>query len=330
MNGLVNLRRQVQKTLRRVNGGTGNRSGWSHGVIKQCINRTGSTITLHTMVRLSGAYNDPRVTPTTTTDEVTVLGVVVGYWDPDDIETLIEDDAPDVSQVAVLVSGTTLVRLGGTATRGQYAFAHSTAGTAYSSATAATGAFGVFQSSGTAGNKALVVLRGSAQTVSAVTPVTYGTPALTLGTTNGAGSIAEAIRRDATILAFDGTAPAAIGTAATGAAAVAARRDHVHATGAGTPAAMTVTSTAAVGTGPAAAMTDHRHAFTTPALDDLSDAATAGAASGDHLVFNGSLWVPESPAAAPLIWRPLMDGAVPGTIVLDATTGEAIMALSPP
>jgi hypothetical protein len=300
MNGLVNLRRQVQKTLRRVNGGTGNRSGWAHGVIKQCINRTGSTITLHSLVRLAGTYNDPRIVLTTTTDEVTVLGVVVGYWDPDDIETLIEGDAPDVSQVAVLVSGTTLVRLGGTATRGEYAYAHATDGTAYSSATAGIGAFGTFQSSGTAGNKALVVLRGAVQTVGSVTPVTYGTPALTLGTANAAGSIAEAIRRDATILAFDATTPAASplgGSGSVGAAAVAARRDHVHAV--------------------------------TGALDDLSDVATAGAASGDHLVRSGGSWVPESPGAAPYIWRPLMDGAVPGTIVLDETTGQAIMAYGP-
>jgi hypothetical protein len=62
--------------------------------------------------------------------------------------------------------------------------------------------------------------------------VTYGTPALTLGTANAAGSTDEAIRRDATILAFDGTSPStqAFGdAAAAGAATVAARRDHKHA-----------------------------------------------------------------------------------------------------
>ena len=61
--------------------------------------------------------------------------------------------------------------------------------------------------------------------------VTYGTPALTLGTTNAAGSTDEAIRRDATILAFDATAPedqAFDDTAAAGTATVAARRDHLH------------------------------------------------------------------------------------------------------
>ena len=60
---------------------------------------------------------------------------------------------------------------------------------------------------------------------------TFGTPALTLGTANAAGSTDEAIRRDATILAFDATVPVtqAFGdSAATGSAAIAARRDHRH------------------------------------------------------------------------------------------------------
>jgi hypothetical protein len=59
----------------------------------------------------------------------------------------------------------------------------------------------------------------------------YGTPALTLGTSNTAGSISEAIRRDATILVFDATAPEtqAFGDVAdTGSASTAARRDHLH------------------------------------------------------------------------------------------------------
>jgi hypothetical protein len=58
-----------------------------------------------------------------------------------------------------------------------------------------------------------------------------GTPALTLGTSNAAGSATTVVRTDATIAAFDATAPTtqAFGdSAATGAAAVAARRDHKH------------------------------------------------------------------------------------------------------
>ncbi len=62
--------------------------------------------------------------------------------------------------------------------------------------------------------------------------VTFGTPAIVLGTAAAAGSISEAIKRDATIVAFDATVPTtqAFGdSAATGSAAVAARRDHKHA-----------------------------------------------------------------------------------------------------
>ena len=59
-----------------------------------------------------------------------------------------------------------------------------------------------------------------------------GTPALTLGTTNAAGSAAGYVKIDATVLAFDVTAPTtqAFGdSAAVGSATVAARRDHKHA-----------------------------------------------------------------------------------------------------
>lgn len=59
-----------------------------------------------------------------------------------------------------------------------------------------------------------------------------GTPAITLGTTNTAGSSPNFLRRDDTILTFDATAPStqAFGDSATvGTATVAARRDHKHA-----------------------------------------------------------------------------------------------------
>ncbi len=59
----------------------------------------------------------------------------------------------------------------------------------------------------------------------------------------------------------DATAPAAIGTAAAGTALTASHRDHVHATGAGTPSTQALGDAAATGTGPAAAMTDHKHAM---------------------------------------------------------------------
>ena len=62
-------------------------------------------------------------------------------------------------------------------------------------------------------------------------PVAYATPNLTLGTANAAGAAASAIRSDATILVFDSTVPvtqASGDAAATGTAATAAHRDHVH------------------------------------------------------------------------------------------------------
>ena len=66
-----------------------------------------------------------------------------------------------------------------------------------------------------------------------VTPIPrlidLATPAWTLGTANAAGSAVTAVASDATLLAFDTTLPAAVGSAATGSAVTAARRDHVHA-----------------------------------------------------------------------------------------------------
>lgn len=129
-----------------------------------------------------------------------------------------------------------------------------------------------------------------------------GTPALVLSTTNAAGVASTFIREDDQLALFDATAPTtqAFGdSAATGSAAIAARRDHkhampaapsaeraassttpvavgtaavgtgttdarddhVHATGAGTPSTQAFSDAAATGTGPAASMTDHKHAM---------------------------------------------------------------------
>lgn len=92
---------------------------------------------------------------------------------------------------------------------------------------------------------------------------------------SGAAAAAQAASWPATT-AFDATVPAAVGTAATGSAAKAAHRDHVHPTGAGTPTTQAFGDAAAVGTGPAAAMTDHKHAF--PALG--TTAAAIGTSAG--------------------------------------------------
>ncbi len=71
--------------------------------------------------------------------------------------------------------------------------------------------------------------------------VTYATPAIVLGTAAATGAAASVIRSDATIVAFDATAPvtqAFSDSAATGSATVAARRDHKH----GMPASTTPTT----------------------------------------------------------------------------------------
>jgi len=60
-------------------------------------------------------------------------------------------------------------------------------------------------------------------------PTTFSTPDLTLSTSNSSGT-AGALRADDTILVYDTTVPASVtsGSSATGSAATAARRDHVH------------------------------------------------------------------------------------------------------
>ena len=124
-------------------------------------------------------------------------------------------------------------------------------------------------------------------------PVAYAAPSLTLGTSNSAGAAASAVRTDATILAFDATTPAAVGTAAVGAATVAARRDHVHATGAGTPTTSAIGDAAATGTGPAAAMTDHVHgreAFgtTTATVGSSAGGSATTPSKSDHVHATGA------------------------------------------
>jgi hypothetical protein len=83
-----------------------------------------------------------------------------------------------------------------------------------------------------ADGEALIWDATAGEWISAPAAPTFGTPAIVLGTAAAAGSIDEVIRRDATIVAFDATAPStqAVGdAAATGSAAVAAHRDHKHA-----------------------------------------------------------------------------------------------------
>ena len=82
--------------------------------------------------------------------------------------------------------------------------------------------------------------------------------------------------------AHDGTDPAAIGTVAVGTSLFTSHRDHVHATGAGTPSTQAFGDAAVIGTGPAASMTDHKHAM--PAAPTTIANDTFWAAKGDLAV----------------------------------------------
>ena len=55
------------------------------------------------------------------------------------------------------------------------------------------------------------------------------TPAFTLGTANAAGDALTSVASNSTLLAFDTSNPADVGTTAVGSATVASRRDHGHA-----------------------------------------------------------------------------------------------------
>lgn len=125
----------------------------------------------------------------------------------------------------------------------------------------------------------------------------FATPAIVLGTAAAAGAAATVIRSDATIVAFDAMVPASSApgdAAATGSAAVTARRDHKHAResfgASGDIAAETPTSSVLAGATGKDADAGHRHAmwgfaatgdvpaFATPAIV-LGTAAAAGVAA---------------------------------------------------
>ncbi len=107
--------------------------------------------------------------------------------------------------------------------------------------------------------------------------VTFGTPAIVLGSSAAAGSIDEPIRRDATIAAFDTTVPStqAFGDAAAiGTAAFAARRDHKHAMPA-TPVT-TINKTGATALTGAVTLTGGTNVTLTQSGQDISIAASGG------------------------------------------------------
>lgn len=287
---ILDLARQVRGVLRPAYGGTGNARGWGRGVVIAASNRTGSDLPLMTLVRRVTA-GGPRVEPTDTDAETDVLGVVVGYFDLTGL--LVEADAPHLSNVAVLKDGVAQVLIDANVDTGDFAYAATTDGQARGGATATTGVFGQFTGGGGAGQYAEVRIMPAAGGGGGAS---IGTPALTLSTTNSAGSGPDVVATDATIAAFDSTVPVtqAFGdSAATGSAGKAARRDHKHgmpaAPSGGTPA-LTLSTTNSAGSASTFVKTDATIAAfdaTVPTTSAPGDAAAAGsagvAARRDHV-----------------------------------------------
>lgn len=139
---------------------------------------------------------------------------------------------------------------------------------------------------------------GDSGTVDGATPA-FATPSIVLGTAAAAGAATTVIRSDSTIVAFDATSPTtqAIGdSAATGSAAVAARRDHKHAMPAFGSVTAQTTAGASSSDGTAVTVSHSDHTHGTPA------GGGSGASDHEHIenvVFSGdgstSVW--ELPAA---------------------------------
>ncbi len=118
-----------------------------------------------------------------------------------------------------------------------------------------------------------------------------GKPALVLSTSNIEGNATTFITTNSTILAFDATTPANLsGTAATGSAEVAARRDHVHDAFDGTTPAVLATA-GATGSNDFAARSDHAHEFPTALQSDTNSTTltlTDAGANAQTLTFSGA------------------------------------------
>lgn len=247
----IDLRQQVQSILPRVYGGTDNQFGAaSRWLLVYKFNDLGSTIPLYSLVQMANGIN------LTQSAGQTVSGVVVGRLNQTS-GILEEVDCVYGDMVAFAVAGLVEVLTTGAATTGYFVSASSTAGKALVGSTVVAGTFGQVIFPVDSGHAIVLMGAGVVPTPSG-TP-SFATPAIVLGTAAAAGAASTVIRSDSTIVAFDTTAPADVGTAAAGSVAKAARRDHVHATGASTPTTIAFGDAAAIGSGPAAAMTDHRH-----------------------------------------------------------------------
>lgn len=117
-----------------------------------------------------------------------------------------------------------------------------------------------------------------------VTPIprltSLTTPAFTLGTANAAGSALTSIASDSTLLAFDTTLPAQVGTAAVGSATTAPRRDHVHAGTSLAAPSLTLGTANGAGSATTALATDSTLlAFDTTVPASVDETAATGSAT---------------------------------------------------
>jgi hypothetical protein len=198
-------------------------------------NKSGGSVVAGDVVIVDTA-NDDAFTTTNTAGVTKVVGVAQ--------ETI----ASNAVGLVALEGYVALVNVTASVTRGHYGATGTTVKKATGASARAAGSFCQFLKAGTSPD---AILFGVPDTGGG-SGATFGTPAIVLGTAAAAGSIDEVIRRDSTIVAFDATAPTtqAIGdTAATGSAAVAARRDHLH----GEP------SFAGTGSASTIAHSDHTH-----------------------------------------------------------------------
>lgn len=154
---LIDLIHQVQKWLPVRFGGTGNPYGWAtDAVVGAYVNGTGSTIARGTLVELAnyitvggGRISDSRIKPTSTVDQLTALGVVVGRFRTDDPINQWEDaDAEDGDSAAVCILGKCLALVEGTVAVGEYAYTAATNGQAYADTYLRQGGIGMWESAG--------------------------------------------------------------------------------------------------------------------------------------------------------------------------------------
>ena len=139
----------------------------------------------------------------------------------------------------------------------------------------------------------------------------FATNTIVLGTAAAAGVATTLIRSDATIVAFDTTAPttSAVGdAAAVGAAAVAARRDHTHGREAfaGTADIANVAATEGAGAAVTVPRGDHTHAL------------GIGTTKGDVLAHDGT------------VWTRLAVGANNTALIADSTQASGVKWVTPP